>query len=86
MSHSSFDEDILFEMTKDGPVHCPDRVVVSTDLLRPLKGVAPEKGGSTAKLEKNRPVLEFSEGFDAVLAGQYEMFVQGYIEGCWGKK
>jgi hypothetical protein len=41
--HSSFDEDIIFELTNDAPLKCPDRVVISADLFQ-----GPKKGGTNA--------------------------------------
>lgn len=51
MIHSSLDDQIIFEITQDNPWRCPDRVVISDELLRePLAGehagkITPEKTG-----------------------------------------
>lgn len=68
--HSSFDDDLIFQVTKNSAVGCPDRIVISIDLFRPVK-----KTG-----------IESAESADPKLIGQYGMFIVGYIEGCWGKK
>jgi hypothetical protein len=84
--HSSFDDGILFEVSKNGSVRCPDRVVISTDLFRPLMKINAEKQASKAHPDSGRAAFEYSESFDANLAGEYQMFIQGYIEGCWNAK
>ena len=38
--HSSFDEDIIFELTNDAPLKCPNRVVISMDLFKGPKKAA----------------------------------------------
>jgi hypothetical protein len=86
MRHSSFDSEILFEMAKAGPVRCPDRIVISTDLFRPVKKAVPKKPTSTKQTSSNQAPVEFSEGYDTTTSEEYQMFIQGYIEGCRNAK
>lgn len=77
MIHSPFDDQIIFQVTKDAAIRCPDRVVISVELFRPLK---------TLHSEGNTLVLGYSEGIDTDAVSEYGMFILGYIEGCWGRK
>ena len=84
MTHSSFDDGIIFEVSKGSQLPCPNRIVISTDLFRPVKTeIKNGKRVPALREEGNRVVVEYLEGVDPELLSQYRMFVLGYLEGCW---
>ena len=82
--HTSFENGVIFEVTKDSGIHCPDRVVVSTELFRPVKTEI--KGGKRVPITHTDGNLEHSEGVDPDVLMQYRMYILGFIEGCWAGK
>ena len=83
MLHSSFDAGILFHVSPggSGPT-CPDRIVISTDLFRPMK--RPTRGERVIHESGNQVTVDLADDFDIGLAGEYAMFILGYVDGCWG--
>ena len=75
---NGYTDDILF--VRDDET-CPTRVILSTDLFRPIK--EPLK---TTKGVKGEDVLalplEYEEGFDRLSALHYSVYVSGFLDGC----
>lgn len=84
--HSSLDDNILFEVARNSQVRRPDRVVISTDIFRPLKAIKPVKQPSTVHEDTKQLTFEYASALDSGLVSEYSMFIQGYIEGCSGAR
>jgi hypothetical protein len=70
MLHSSFDDNIVFEVSADSLLQCPDRVVLSVHLFAETKSRRKESTSTS----------------DPDMMGGYVMFIQGYLEGCFGAR
>jgi hypothetical protein len=55
-----------------GRARCPDRIVISTDLFRPLK-----------PFNKATGKYEYGEGVSLGLVQFYGTYIGGFLDGCW---
>jgi hypothetical protein len=68
MLHSSFDRDIILEISEHSLLQCPDRVVISVGLFKQ----------TMTEAKKTPPDI------DPSLLEQFATFIHGYLEGCYG--